>query len=69
MYYIPHILHMYNDNIYAVDVFIPSMIFIMPSCFLCPYSVLHVMLFQLFILWDFWNTYAANAWRCRPQSL
>lgn len=45
----------------AVDIFILNMTFVMPSCSLCPYSVLLVRTFQLFVLQDIWNRYADNA--------
>lgn len=49
------------DGDVAVDVFMLNMTFVMSSCSLCPYSVLLVKPFQLFIMQDFWNRYANNA--------
>lgn len=50
-----------NGYRYAVDVLVLNMTFVMSSCSLCPYSILLVRPFQLFILQDFWNRYAKSA--------
>lgn len=52
---------MYNGNRYAVDFFMLNMTFVMCSCPPCPYRILLVRTFQLFIRQDFRNRYANNA--------